>query len=481
MEIYSDTYAVEKENNYLEILKLTVKKAVIKDWGKIIWLIDRDSECLSVELYPQIYKTENLMRELINEVMAKQYGTSWWDSFVPSGIREKHAKRLRDYKAKVPAFNNVDEKLMSIDIDDLGELITLKRYKWVPAFDESISLLLNGVEKYDENKIRELLMKQRVVEIDLWQEQFSRYLPENFKERFVTFAKDRNHIMHNKLIDRTVYAQIKDLAERIETDLIQAIEKSSEMNLSAEDKEEIEKQRQMELEMQAVLEHERKEQDAHVSIRSYYAIKELFENSLSELLTDIDATFHFRCDIEIKGTLQKSRAEDGELISIKSIIDDTQLTLTYDMSINDEEGADSTLSIYDSESERVVTSIIYRNASVEFDPDSGLYMPTLEDEISSVAAATDDVVKFINDTIINYKETVAPEDTAEFVCCAECEDDAICINEDILSIGTCMNCGNVNEVLTCDICGQWFNHDIDGSYDGDIAICQNCLDKMEAE
>ena len=31
---------------------------------------------------------------------------------------------------------------MSIDIDDLGDLVTLKRYQWMPIFDEKISYLL---------------------------------------------------------------------------------------------------------------------------------------------------------------------------------------------------------------------------------------------------------------------------------------------------------------------------------------------------
>lgn len=162
---------------------------MLKTGKKIIWLIDRDSECLSVELYPRIYKTENLMRELINEVMTKQYGISWWDSFVSANIKEKHSKRLAEYKSKVPAFNNVDERLMSIDIDDLSDLITLKRYKWSPVFDEKISCQLNGVQKYDDSIIRELLLRQRSVEADLWQEQFSRYLPDDFPNGFIYSPK----------------------------------------------------------------------------------------------------------------------------------------------------------------------------------------------------------------------------------------------------------------------------------------------------
>ena len=481
VEIYSDTYTVDKDNNYLEILKLTVKKAIVKDWKSIIWLIDKDSECLSIELYPRIYKIENLMRELINEVMAKQYGSSWWDSFVPANIKEKHFKRLKEYKAKVPAFNNVDERLMSIDIDDLGELITLKRYKWNPVYDEKISLLLNGVQSYDDNKIRELLIKQRAVDKDLWQDQFSRYLPADFKERFFAFARDRNHIMHNKLIDRTAYTQIKVSGEKIEDDLIRAIEKLSTIILSHEEQEEIEKQKQIELGLQAIWEHECKERDAHVSIRDFHEISALFGDSLTEIVNQAEEIFHFRSDIEIETTNDIDWTEAGELMSVQSRVDGTQLPFTYKMSVNDEEGADSILSIYGGINAKQITDIISKNASWGFDTDSGLYVPVIQDELGSTEEAADDVADFINDEITNYRENAESEDIAECVCCSECGKEDICINEDLLPIGTCMSCGYANEVHQCESCGEWFNSEYEGMFEYDAAFCQNCLDRMKAE
>ncbi len=62
--IYSDTYLPDVDNEYLEKLKLMIKKSIRRDWDKIIWLVDKDSECLSIALYPQVYKIENLMREI---------------------------------------------------------------------------------------------------------------------------------------------------------------------------------------------------------------------------------------------------------------------------------------------------------------------------------------------------------------------------------------------------------------------------------
>lgn len=481
-EIYSDTYVIDKDNNYLEKLKLAVKKAIVKDWEKIIWLIDRDSECLSVELYPRIYKTENLMRELINEVMTKQYGISWWDSFVSANIKEKHSKRLAEYKSKVPAFNNVDERLMSIDIDDLSDLITLKRYKWSPVFDEKISCQLNGVQKYDDSIIRELLLRQRSVEADLWKEQFSRYLPDDFPERFHLFAKDRNHIMHNKLIDRTAYLQINNLAETIEKDLVLAINRLNETILSIEEQEEIEKQRQIEEAMQKMQEHERKESEAHVSIRSYDEIDDLFTDSIIEFLNDLDENYRFRSDVEFSDLYQIEWGDTGNLFSIRSKIDDTELSFTYELFIDEAEGADSSFKIYcDNIPEQYVTGLEYKNASAELDPDTGLYVPVIQDQLGDITAVVDAVVEFIDDRIVNYKENAASEDIAEYVFCYECGEDSVCINEDLLPAGTCLNCGYVNQLESCDRCGEWFNSETDGMYEDGVALCQNCLDVMEAE
>lgn len=482
ISISSNTFTVNKDDNFLEKIKLAIKKIIVKDWKKIIWLIDKDSECLSSELYSKVYKVENLMRELINEVMIKQYGTSWWESFVPANIKDKHGKRRNDYKSKVPAFNNVDERLMSIDIDDLGELISLKRYKWVPIYDENISCLLNGVQKYNENVIHELLNKQRAVEIDLWKDQFSNYLPEDFFVRFNTFAKDRNHIMHNKLIDRSAYKQMKDVADRIESNLTQAIIKLNKIILSDEDKINIDKQKQKEIEMLEVLDHECRENDANVSIRSYDEIKGLFEESISAFLGDIEENLRFRNDIEIVRKHNTSWDESGELFSIKSKIDEIELTFTYDMFILDDEGAESELTIQcDGESGVFITTVAYTNGAVEFDYDGGLYMPITQDGISDIETTVEETEEFINNEIKNYRENAEEEDVAESVLCSECGEEAICKNEDMLPIGTCMNCGYVNEIHECVKCGEWFNDSEDGMYDNDVAICRNCMETLDME
>lgn len=86
-------------------------------------------------------------------------------------------------------------------------------------------------------------------------------------------------------------------------------------------------------------------------------------------------------------------------------------------------------------------------------------MPITQEQIGTVEKMVDDVIEIINEEIHNYKEEACEEDKAEFVVCSECVDDVICINEDVLPMGTCMNCGHVNNIYQCEICFAWFNID----------------------
>ncbi len=212
--ISSDDYSLQVDNTYLEQLKLAIKTSIKDDWKEIVWLMDKDYEMLSIELYPSIYRVENLARQLINEIMTKEYGIEWWEVYVPIQIKKKHRARMSGYKSTVPGFTNVNERLMSIDIGDLISIFTLKERKWVPAFDGEISHFLNDHSEMKMEKIREILAGQMETTRDLWTEQFSKYLSYGFIEYLKEFELNRNHVVHNKLIDRTAYNSILLLSHK---------------------------------------------------------------------------------------------------------------------------------------------------------------------------------------------------------------------------------------------------------------------------
>ena len=127
-------------------------------------------------------------------------------------------------------------------------------------------------------------------------------------------------------------------------------------------------------------------------------------------------------------------------------------------------------------------NINYVNAEVEKDEDSGLYVAIIQDELSGVDDAAEALYGFVENELQDYCEIVSQEDLVESVPCSECGEECICTNENLLEVGTCVNCGHVNEIYQCDRCGEWFNADWDGSHDEDgISFCQNCLDCIEAE
>lgn len=285
--------------------------------------------------------------------------------------------------------------------------------------------------------------------------------------------------MHNKLIDRVAFKTMKESVDQIEGDLTKAIREVRSQILSNEEKFEIEKQKRIEKKMLAELDHECRENDANVSIRDDYEIETLFRESINSVLAEIEEILRFRNDLEVTVDYTQN-GYSRKLFSVLSRIDDIGFEFSYDMTIDNSEGAESLLEFY-CENEMFHTSIQYQNGAVEYDDDSGLYMPITVDEIEDVDNATSDIVEFINQELASYIQNANSEDMVEYLACCECGMESICINEQILPIGTCMNCGCTNEIHECERCRLWFNSDEEGRVLDDIAFCQSCVDIMEAE
>ena len=66
IDISSDNYVVDVNEYYIETLKLNIKKSIVKDWKKIVWLYDEDASLLSIRLYSRFFVVENKFRRFIN-------------------------------------------------------------------------------------------------------------------------------------------------------------------------------------------------------------------------------------------------------------------------------------------------------------------------------------------------------------------------------------------------------------------------------
>lgn len=480
IDIKSDNYEVDINNSYLEDLKLDIKKIIVKDWDKLVWLFDADAYILSSDLYSCFYVTENKIRRFINEFMVKTFGINWWDILSDQAIKNKYESRYVGYKTVVPGFNNVDDHLFSIDVGDLYKMLTMKIMSWSPVYDTDIEALLVGRTEGKESLIVEKIKKQLIVKDDFWENYFKLYFDSEFSESFRQFELNRNHIAHNKILDRAAYNVIRRSIEKIDKYFDNALielyrnEKSFEPIQGA-------------LLKYKDLLIETKQNDSGVEIRDNSKIIALFKDVLLETSIDITDALRFREDISINTMDIDYNNLEGALFSARSKVTNQQLDFFYSMKINDEEGSESTLTItgtpnFSSHNEFSV-DITYINGAVEYNDEQGYYMPIANDGIlkADLDNYLDKVVDFINvelESLKEYVDSISYERVkdggtlpiADGVYCDECEAEYICIDEDVAEVGICLNCGAHYKISVCERCGQYF---IDYE-DTEIKICDQC-------
>lgn len=464
--IFSDSYIPTPQREYLEALKFSIKETIKGDWERIEWLFDKDSECLAVDLYPQIFVTENLIRQMISESMMKSFGFDWWDKFTPFTVQNKHRARLRGYKSVVQGFANIDERLLSVDIGDLLSIITFKLGKWIPQYDVGISKMVTGEQEWNPEKIKMCLERQINVEIDLWDRIFSKYLPTTFPETARVFETNRNHVAHNKLLDRQAYTVIKSSIMETQDAVKEAIKKMNTELISEEEKEHL-------LEEQAELDdalEEIEESEAGVEIRHEDEIEELFDSIKEQIATNLSDAFRFRNDIEI-------RNEDCIVIRYK--INNIERRVSVECSINDEEGASSTLELRTDDGFR--DTLEYINGQVGYNEEQGCYFPLTKDSIPDVEDTVKRLIDYIDNAFPNLRAKVDSEAykvlkdgeqspvLIEFAC-DECGQFYIASDNRFAEIGTCLNCGTKHRVKVCIKCGTCFVDD----GNTELCLCENC-------
>lgn len=495
VRIYSDSYLVENnldELSYLHNLKISIKKFLKDKWDKFIWCYDRESENFAIRLYPEIYSTENLLRTLINEVMTKEYGFEWWEQFVPIKLKDKHIQRMKSYKSIVPSFRDVDETLMSIDVGDLLKILKLEIKHWIPKENEQIDNILNGLKTYSsESAWKESLIKilksQSEIKNDLWNDKFSKYLSDEFFSKFKIFELNRNHIAHNKLLDKNAYDQILKSVLEVKELIQTAISKFNKEVISKESKEYLEKEKRIELEEQEAFYSELMQEEAGVSILTKDEIEDLFNEKMTEFYDEISNDLRFRNDLEISEPqhIQEDDKWVGVFI-IKYKITEESILIKYFFEIDDYQGSTSILylDITDGNKSLKNFEITYINGEVSYNSEQCYYMPETEDEFAqeSLDNAYANILNFINEHFEDLKQKV-DEDMYSILkdggqspitdlACYECGELYICINEEYAEFGTCLNCGAKNDITICERCECYFQVE-----DDEVpALCQNCIE-----
>lgn len=337
------------------------------------------------------------------------------------------------------------------------------------------------------------LKKQLVVNIDYWDKYFKNYFDNDFSAAFKEFEANRNHVAHNKILDRGAYKRIRRSIDKMDEYMKNALSKLSKDKKSCE-------QLQAEAEEYEELLMEVKQNDAGITIRNISKIINEFEDALIEKHDDIVEALRFREDLEISELKFCSDNNSGALFSVVSKVNDERLDFCYSMDVNDDEGAESTLSITceqdpfivedKEETSGFIFQITYANGAAEYDDEQGLYMPIAYDGIAQadIDNYVDEIVDYISNNIESMKDYVesiryriikdgGDMPVASGVYCDECGEEYICIDNSLAEVGTCLNCGAHNDIAECERCGQYYQ-----DYDEDeIKLCDSCKDYYENE
>ena len=222
ISIEINTKAIIENYDYnLEKLKILIKDYFFKIYkrSRCVWLEDKQSLGLSKILYKEINHLENTLRSVINFVMYQTKGVNWWNEIVTLKLQNKYRARSSQFKKKSVPYNNVDDFLLSVDIDDLFSIMNLKQQEWNPKYSEEIEKCIINKEL---SKLHVLLEEQLSANYSVWNEVFDGIIDsEKFEIIWSKFCEYRNHVAHNKLLNYDAFKEIEEHIQVVKEEVFQ--------------------------------------------------------------------------------------------------------------------------------------------------------------------------------------------------------------------------------------------------------------------
>ncbi|MGE7115082.1 hypothetical protein [Lysinibacillus sp. NPDC047702] len=498
---YLDIYIKESigefvTNKFVEKLKIELKNRLLEHWEQCHWIRDSQSADLSEKAYVKIHRLENKLREAINIIMLRRYGEDWWDKYAPISIQKKYHERKKHFQTVAQSFKGVEDKLLSVDVGDLIEII--KRKKNILDTENIENLIksyesLAGYGKLDDlissyKNFEKEFKKHLLIEEDLWKELFSNHFDEEFFSKWASFNKGRNHIAHNKLVDTAAYNKIiKDISE-VEI-YIDKLNEHIEMEPSDEEVrvmiEEMEEQS---------LDHmlEIMELESGIEIKGEEEIVEDFNQYIKSFIEELEDLYYFREGIDVTVNEINQDEQTIEIIIFSRERDGVYLCIESYIEIDSEPGQESTLILRFKEEEEVIENcrVTLFNGQAVYDVDKGYYVPIVNNEIYSMdfEEFQINVKSSLENLFHDYREDLDIADEASIrdggssviadLSCEECGEEYISLDESVYEYGRCANCGHLHqELITCERCETVYNQNIDGNE----MFCDNCLEWIDAQ
>lgn len=169
-------------------------------------LRDEVSENIACELYPYLYRVENLLRGYLTSFMTTRFGGTWW---------KLNASKEMDDKAKLRKKNEVvfgrliDNSAFLIDFDELGELI----------FEQTSGFLTREDIENRVTQLPETVDALKALKADL-QSNYHKFFKaafadRDFKAKWNKWEYLRNKVAHTNLFTKDDLADGKKLADEI--------------------------------------------------------------------------------------------------------------------------------------------------------------------------------------------------------------------------------------------------------------------------
>lgn len=473
-------------NKSLELLKLTLKDRVSKDWQGCTWLLDDQSEYLCAELYPHFFRLENRIRAFVNEVLIQHMGQNWLNYPGLEQYKESIRGMENSFKQTVPQFANINSSLLSMTLEMLSELMQdAKVYSSNTVLTSAdISRVNEHLKGQNTKAARDFIRKKRDIEIDLWNDVFSQYFtdPDQFVTELKQFTKSRNHIAHNKLITLAVFYQIYNELSIFGTNVQIATAEFERKNASEEllDTWQYEQERE-EYDEQSL--RDRIFGETGVEIRDEDEIYELFCQTVAELYDNLSDRYHYDPCFDVSDMEIPVKDGTTKVCSVTSNASDEKLNLFVSIVIDDDMDTSSYLTIEAKHGEDVIAKAdcTYYNGEGH-EGEEGLCVADSDSEYddTEVHDFLEDLIDYIEEDLNPYVKQVAAMEyecgrhggtspVADFAC-QECGKDGVSITEDLLPIGKCCYCGYENEHYVCELCGTVYD-----DMGGDEHLCNGCM------
>lgn len=221
ISILSDT---NKSTIYTELLSKIKKNIGVHANKNIIVLNNEISKNWSCELYPHIFKIENLMRKLIIKFMVSKIGIDWHKIAMPEKV-----------SSSINLNKNKDGSNMVYELDFIHlSSILFKKYTIKNTHE-----LTDLKKKLNDKKISENEFIKQIEDFipkDNWTRYFSLVIDcesEELNKKWEDLYKIRCKVAHNNFITEDVYKKGLKLCEELEEILIKANNKVSEINISS--------------------------------------------------------------------------------------------------------------------------------------------------------------------------------------------------------------------------------------------------------